>query len=75
MYDFLINDLKDNPKLIIKIIMLQENMLEYFKQVFEYNQVKDIPKDTGVFWLSYEAAKHQTELALKEIEQLKLNVK
>ena len=63
--------LKDKPELLLQVIENEDNILHYFKEVFIYNNIKEIPPDTAVFYLSFEYAKAQVESAIKENEELK----
>lgn len=66
--------LKDKPELLLQAIESEDNILHYFKEVLRYNNIKEIPPDTAVFYLSFEYAKAQVESAIKENEELKKEI-
>lgn len=66
--------LKDKPELLLQVIENENNILHYFEEVFKYNNIKEIPPNITVFYLSFEYAKAQVKSAIKENEELKKEI-
>lgn len=70
MFEYLLENLKDRPDIIISVLEEQLNMLEYFKSVFDYHNVEDAPDDVEIFYLDYPFAKAQAEKGIQKLNEL-----
>lgn len=70
MFKYLLENLKDRPDIIVSVLEEQRNMLEYFKSVFDYHNVENIPDDVEIFYLDYPFAKAQAEKGIQKLNEL-----